>query len=110
MKKLIAATLLACCAGAVYAHPPAKIEAKFSGDQLDITITHNVKDAAKHFIDDIIVKFNGQELAVQKCLRQTDNDTQLAVYRIAGLKKGDKLSVTAKCNKSGEKTVEVSVP
>ena len=49
----------------VYAHPPSDIQAKISGTQVDIVVTHPVENAQNHYIKHIGVKLNGSAIVDQ---------------------------------------------
>lgn len=112
MKKLAFAGLLSLVmAVPAFCHPPKAIDLKLGeAGMLMVTITHQVKDPAKHYIDDVKVEVNGKKAVVQLFSVQTDKDTQTAVYLLHGLVKGDKIKVSADCNKGGELSKELLVP
>lgn len=96
-------------ANAAFAHPPSKIEASVDGEMVNVTIMHNVKDRANHYIYKVVVTLNDKEIIDKRETRQLDDEKQVEVFEIPGLKAGDKLTVEATCNKYGSKTLELTV-
>ena len=94
-----------------FGHPPSAVTARFDTDEslLTVNVMHSVRDAAKHFVDEIEVEINGKKMIEQKFARQTDMGMQEVVYRVIDAKVGDKIKVTAGCNISGKKSVEITV-
>ena len=109
-KTLLFGLALACSAVPAFCHPPKSIELKLADGTLQIRIEHAVKDASKHFIDEVTVQLNGKQVVKQEFSIQKDKDSQTAVYFLHGLVKGDKIKVSADCNKGGDLSKELSVP
>lgn len=111
VSKLIAAVLFAVLftAQSAFAHPPSKIEAEVKGETLTVTVMHNVKNPLNHYIKEIVVKLNDKEVVDKKETRQVDNEKQIGVFEIPGLKSGDNLSIKATCNRYGSKTLKMTV-
>ncbi|HPM42018.1 MAG TPA: hypothetical protein PLY45_06245, partial [bacterium] len=114
MKKIFASsavavfTLLAVSAAA---NPPNAIQARYdaSRGELYVQVEHVVSDRASHFIDKVTVSKNGTEVASESFDSQTSNRNQtLPPFKLKAAS-GDKLTVTAECNKWGEKSVTISV-
>ena len=107
MKKLIvAAAAIALFAGGVFAHPAKSIELTITGTRVDINVVHQVKDPAKHYIDQIEVLVDGKKLVTQAFTLQKDMNGQAATYIIPEIKPGSKVKVITNCNKGGKLTVE----
>ena len=108
---LLILTAVTAIATSGFGHPPGAVTARFDTDEhlLIVTVMHGVKDAAKHYIDEIEVDLNGKKMIEQRFNRQTGMEMQDAVYRIVDAKVGDKIKVTAGCNISGKKSVEITV-
>jgi hypothetical protein len=106
-------TLMAVTATATsgFGHPPSGMTARFDTDEhlLTVTVMHSVKDAAKHYIDEIEVDLNGKQMIKQQFNRQTDMKLQEVVYKVIDARVGDKIKVTADCNISGKKSLEITV-
>jgi len=114
MKKIFASsavavfTLLAVSAAA---NPPNAIQARYdtSRGELYVQVEHVVSDRASHFIDKVTVSKNGTEVASESFDSQTSNRNQtLPPFKLKAAS-GDKLTVTAECNKWGGKSVTISV-
>ena len=94
-----------------FSHPANKVTLLVEGKVLHVTIEHNVADPGNHYIKEILVFLNDQEIIRQIFLMQTDN-MQKASYTIPSLKLGDKITVKTNCirggNRSGTITVEPS--
>jgi hypothetical protein len=88
-----------------WGHPAKGIEMQFDAAQglLTVTVSHDVKDAAKHYIKTIVVELNGRKIIEQDFSRQVDNQVQEAVYRIIDAAVGDQLQVIATCSIAGTK-------
>ena len=94
-----------------FGHPPSAVTARFDTDEslLTVKVMHGVRDAAKHFVDEIEVEINGKKMIEQKFEGQTDLGVQEVVYKVIDAKVGDKIKITAGCNISGKKSVEITV-
>jgi hypothetical protein len=92
-----------------FAHPPSDIKVSIQGSEVKCDILHSVADPTKHYIYEVFVNLNGAKIIEQKLDLQTDNNKQVVVYNIPSLKKGDKLVVSASCNKGGDLSKEVKV-
>ncbi|HRU39015.1 MAG TPA: hypothetical protein P5511_03990 [Candidatus Goldiibacteriota bacterium] len=91
-------------AGFAAAHPPSDIavSSDVKSGEVKLSVAHKVKDAAQHYIYEIVVKVNGKQAVRQDAVTQTSADSQEVVYVIPGLKEGDKIEVYAECNKMGD--------
>ena len=89
----------------VYGHPPTDVELKFEQETatLTISVSHMVAKITKHYVDNIIVELNDEEIITQKFDIQSSGAKQEVSYIIPGTQVGDKFSVTAYCNISGKK-------
>ena len=108
---LLVPIALTALATSGFGHPPSAVTARFDTDEhlLTITVMHDVRDAAKHYIDQIEVEHNGKKIIEQRFKQQIDLNTQEALYRIIDARVGDKIKVTARCSISGKKSVEIPV-
>lgn len=93
------------------AHPPNSMELNYDSDTgiLSIEITHDVKDASKHYISEVEVELNGTKLIEQSLRSQVDNEKQQVLYMVIDAKEGDEITVEAYCNISGKKKAKLSV-
>ena len=105
----VALSAIFLSASVAFAHPPSKIETLIEGDKLTVTLIHDVKDPAKHYIEEVVVKLNGNKVIDKKETRQLDNDKQIEVFEITGLKSGDEISIKGTCNKFGSKTEKIKI-
>ena len=98
------ALLAVILAKGVYAHPPSEVELSFNLETstLKISVLHMVAKITRHYIDEIIVELNDEEIITQKFSIQGSGAMQEASYIIPGVRSGDKISVTASCNISGK--------
>jgi len=105
-KKLL---FLLCCLflsfslTSAFGHPPKNIEVKFDPQtsRLTVIVTHPVKNPAAHYIEEVTIDFNGKNLVTQHFDRQTDKNTQQAVYTLIDVKPGDRLVIFADCSIEG---------
>jgi len=93
------------------AHPPKGLEMgyDFDSDILSVEIAHSVNDAAKHFINKVVVELNGKKIIEQTFRKQVDGETQQVMYKIIDAAEGDKIAVTAYCNISGKKKADLTI-
>jgi desulfoferrodoxin (superoxide reductase-like protein) len=93
------------------AHSPKSVELEYDSDAqiLNVIITHSVNNAAQHYIYKVVVDLNGKKIIEQTFKRQDDNEIQKVMYRVIDAQEGDKISVTASCNISGKKKVDLIV-
>lgn len=89
-----------------FAHSPQGIELVFDSETstLKVSVEHRVSKKAYHFVDNVSVELNDEEIITQKFSIQGSEDTQTACYVIPELQPGDRLDITASCNVSGKKT------
>ena len=101
--------LLVCTAA--LGHAPKEVNAKFDDENkvLSVTVVHEVKDAAKHFVNSVSIELNGKEIIRQDFLAQENLEQQEALYRITDAGVGDEIEVSAECNISGKKKATVKI-
>ena len=92
-------------------HPASKIHVNYNPtDQMLIVIAdHSTKDVSKHWIDQIIVKLNKEEIIQKTFNYQLDIEKQKAVYFIPDVKKGDEIVVITRCNVYGKKKAKIKI-
>lgn len=100
--------MLALATGA-NAHGPQAVELTYDNAQstLQVRITHKTPRAS-HYIDQVILLKNGQEIGVYTYKSQPDPDTFTYTYKIEAAP-GDVLEAKAICNIVGSKTGRISV-
>jgi len=91
-----------------FAHPPQKIDITQRDKVISVTVTHNVKDPATHYIKLIEVEVNGKKIINQEFSLQTGN-VQKVTYLIPDLKNGDTLEVDADCNQFGDLKQQIQI-
>lgn len=103
---LIFTALLILSAGTLMAHPASSVNATFNKDEnlLIVNYQHQVRDNADHFISDVVVRHNNKAVITQKLGTQDSKEGGTLVYKINNFKAGDKLVVTTKCNKMGNRS------
>jgi desulfoferrodoxin (superoxide reductase-like protein) len=94
------------------AHPPSDIQMKYDNltQVLSITILHNVKDPADHYIKSLSIKANEDVLVTLDYTKQQDKEKQEETFTFSKICKGSKITVTAVCNKFGkmERSFEIN--
>lgn len=99
-------------AGSALAHPPSQILAQFSAEThvLEIRIPHSVADAkGDHYISEVRVFRNGEEIIVQYIASQFSPQEQRVQYLVIDAQKGDTLTIHARCNKFGDKRIDLVI-
>ena len=107
----VMACLLLLASSSAYAHAPAKVDLEFDLDEqlLKVSVQHQVKDAAKHYVSQVIVELNGKKIIEQTPKSQESLVDQKLIYRITDAGDGDTIAVTAGCNISGKKKASIKV-
>jgi len=110
MKKYIILLIFAVV-GIVMAHGASDVDLSFDEENsiLTITVEHSVKDPASHYIDEIIVELNGEEIIKQSFSKQTDDNYQVVSYVIIDAKAGDEIEAITNCSKFGKKKAKITV-
>lgn len=99
-------------AGPLGATPPNAIHAHYESDrgELHVTAEHPVSDRKEHFVREVVVAKNGRQVAELSFDFQTSKRNQtMPPFRIVA-SPGDRLTITARCNESGEETITLVVP
>ena len=110
MKKLLVLLTLLTATTFVAAHPASDVVLRLEGDTLIVTAIHKVRNPEKHYIDDIKVAINGEELLDKEYVSQTSKEAQsVSIVISKPLSVGDKILVITECNKFGEKSAELTV-
>jgi hypothetical protein len=93
------------------AHPAGQVSATFNQDEnlLIVSFQHQVRDNVDHFIADVAVRKNNKVILTQKLGTQDSKEGGTLVYKINDLKPGDKLVVTTRCNKMGNKSATLEI-
>ena len=110
MKALLVLLTLLTATTFVAAHPASEVDLRMAGDTLIVTAMHKVKNPAKHYIDDITIAINGEELLEKEYVSQTSKTAQsVSIVISKPLSAGDKITVITECNKFGEKAAELTI-
>jgi hypothetical protein len=107
----VMACLLLLAFSSAYAHAPGQVDLEFDLDEqlLKVSVQHQVKDAAKHHVSQVIVELNGKKIIEQTLESQESLEGQKLIYRITDAGAGDTIAVTAGCNISGKKKASIKV-
>ncbi|MDP8221599.1 MAG: hypothetical protein P9X26_09645 [Candidatus Stygibacter frigidus] len=110
MKYLLVIILLVGSA-LLLAHPASKVDLSFDKETSVLTVNfdHKVKDIDKHFIFEILVYLNGDQIIEQKLEKQDNLETGEVFYKIVDAKPGDEIKVSIKCNKFGKKSTKLII-
>jgi hypothetical protein len=111
MKKLFLFLCIAVFPFIVLAHPPSDIKISYdlSKSEVYVEIMHKVKSEKEHYIYEMELFVNGKKAIRQDATTQVNNEKQMVIYLIPGLKEGDKISFWAECNKGGELKKEIKI-
>jgi desulfoferrodoxin (superoxide reductase-like protein) len=109
MKRLLSVLVLLVVP--LVAHSPKSPELEYDIETgvLNVSITHSVNNASRHYVNKVVVELNGKKIIEQKFKSQINEEEQQVVYSIIDAKVGDKISVTAFCNISGKKKGELTI-
>lgn len=113
MRKMIFIAMLMMLATiALMAHPAGKVNVSWDAktQSLGVDFEHKVRDAADHFVYNITIQVNGKKALEQILPLQESGDGGSFVYKMPGLKKGDKVNVVTDCNKGGKKSATITIP
>ena len=110
IKILILAGFL-CVGFILTAHPASQVDLSFDKETslLTVDFMHKVSDADDHYIFEVIVYLNKEEIITQMVEKQDTNEGGSLVYKIIDAKVGDTLRVKTNCNKSGKKSGELEI-
>lgn len=107
---ILGALFVLLTTGSAFPHPPSQIIASFDPEThlLEIRIPHGVPEAkGDHYIAEVRVSRNGEEIIVQYLGSQFSPQEQKVQYLVIDAARGDTLTIYARCNKFGEKTVDL---
>lgn len=113
MKKivLISGLFLFLMSQLCYAHSPSAINANYDDatGMLNVTVIHPVGNPDGHYVKKIEIMHNDNKLIEQNFNLQGNENSQMAIYMVPGIEKGDTISVEAYCSKVGEIEEEIEV-
>lgn len=107
-KTIISVALILLTVFSANAHPAKKVNLTYQNGKLKIEAIHNVNDAKKHFINQIVISVDGNE--VKTIPLKFQSSTASEVYELEiDLKKGAQVEVSASCNVFGIKKAKLVV-
>jgi len=77
--------------------------------ELTVTIQHKVKNVENHFIDEIILEINDEEIEIKEIDKQSSIQNEIVTFKLKDYKKGDEIKVVAKCNQFGKKSAKLTI-
>jgi hypothetical protein len=94
-----------------YAHGPDRISLKFDKESkiLSVEFVHKVRNTEDHFIHEIRIERNGEQIVEQKISMQESREGGSLLYRIIDAELQDELKVILRCSKSGGKTETLKI-
>jgi desulfoferrodoxin (superoxide reductase-like protein) len=111
MKPLLVLTALICLASPAFSHPPTAISAEYNSKNsiLTLTVAHSVENTQNHYIKQVIVKKDLNEVFKQVFDSQFNKKVQIVKIMVPGLKNHAKLYAEATCSIYGTKGVELNI-
>lgn len=116
MKKIkvlfVAALFIMAAASAALAHPPKSVSCSWNGQTSTLTVTasHEVNDAAKHYVLTLTVLENGKQIVFKQYSKQ-DSAAQFSdSVLLKGMKSGTKLRIILMCNIMGSVESDYIIP
>lgn len=94
----------------VSAHSPSSMNLSYDGttNKLQVDISHQVSNPNTHYVDNIVVKINGENRINQDYTSQSGSSFSYT-YEDLVLSEGDLVQVTATCNQGGSISNELTV-
>lgn len=113
MKKILLFTLVMVFlfSTVIMAHPPQNVNVKFNMEDkmLTVEVTHNVGGSnTSHYVDEIIVTYNDEEIVMQKPGQQLNNK-EMFYYYMPGLEDGDEITINTNCSIQGNRSVNYTI-
>lgn len=95
----------------LFAHPASKVDLTFNNEtsELKAIFNHKVRDTDDHYIYEVTVYLNDEEIIIQKLKSQESTDSGMLIYKITDAKSGDVIKVVTECNKSGKKSAKITL-
>jgi desulfoferrodoxin (superoxide reductase-like protein) len=103
--------LLLLAAGAASAHAPSAIGLHWETGKrvLEVRVLHPVADVTAHYISRISVMAGNKVIAARTYTMQTNEKSQIDVFYLRPLRRGEKITVVAKCNRKGSMTASMII-
>ena len=111
MRKIYLILIVMFALSMLWAHPASDLEIQFDLETATLTVNyqHQVRDASSHYIEELKVSLNGEEIISQKLGQQADTDGGKLLYIIVDAKADDEIEVISKCNKFGNKKATLKI-
>ena len=103
--------LLVSLGGMAAAHPPSRMQLAYQEQtgELVAEISHGVEDPAIHFVQNVVIRKNGDILHEETYINQPSENLFTYRYPVV-LGPGDEVTATADCNIFGTITARISIP
>ncbi len=110
MKRLFLVLFTIAISTALLAHAPRSVELSYDKDKQELTVEaeHRVRNVENHYIDEIKIYVNGEEVKVKELTVQSLPEKEIQTFSLS-LKKGDKVKVVAGCNRVGSRSAEITI-
>lgn len=111
MKKSLLTMVVLIISSLLLAHPASKVEISFNTESkvLELSFSHKVKNVESHYIEEVKVELNGEEIILQSIASQENLEGSTLMYKIPEAKVGDEIEVITKCNKFGKKKAKLTI-
>lgn len=96
---------------AAYAHPPSRMRMSYDKPSrtLKITITHAVTNPESHYVKEVVVKIEGDDVLEHRLSEQETDNTQFVQYSIPDVESGDLIRVEVHCSSFGKRMKELTI-
>jgi len=115
MKSLVLTILLVILAFPVclFAHSPDSITLSHEKDEdrefLKITVSHDVRNVERHYVESITITVNDEELEELTFSYQETDEFHSIEYEVSGLNPGDVVKIEASCSRIGSASEEFTI-
>ncbi len=95
----------------LFAHSPSEISLQYEKEKetLEVKVNHSVRNADRHYIENIIITINDNEYEVLEYDSQTSENSHDVKTKIPDLSPGDIIKVKAECSRIGSDTKELTI-
>ncbi len=93
----------------LFAHGPKDITVDYNDEtgKLQLTIEHPVNNTSSHYIDEIELEIDGEEVKTITYESQTDKKNHIVEIDLPEFKDGGELEIIAKCNRIGREKITI---
>ena len=111
MKRIIVVAILMFFTALLFSHPASSIKAEFDLETATLTVkfSHSVGNTQKHYIEEVIVYLNNDEVIRQALTTQQTEHGGNLIYIIPDAKENDTIKIKTTCNKFGSKKTKLTV-